>query len=136
DDLVDQIVRNSLMRIEEWWDQAKGGGGPPLIADGPVEAAKIMKYFPGGQPMLNFMWSVFRGGATEVPSSIEEYFGKFKTQFGEGHEEEDKVPTEGGAVWYKPWTWSDKERSPKLLDWVKRNKEEVWAMLYGRLPHP
>jgi hypothetical protein len=136
DDLADRAARNNEARIDEWWQEAQRGGGPPQIAGGPLEGALMMKYFPGGQEMLNFMWSVFRGGATEIPRSIEQYFVKFKTQFSEGHEEEDKVPTEGGAVWYKPWTWFDTERSPKLLDWVRRNKEEVWAMLYGRLPHP
>jgi hypothetical protein len=133
DDMVDHMTRDSDEKMDEWWDRARRGGGPPSITDTGLVGLNLSKYFPGGQAMLNFMWSVFRGGATEIPAGIEDYFVKFKSQFNAGNEK-DEIETDDH--WYNLWNAFGRTKATNLLPWVTRHKEEVWGMLYGRLPHP
>ena len=137
DDMLDKQTRLGLddERVEEWWAQAGKGTGPPSITETGVEGLNIQKYFVGGQEMLNFMWSLYRGREPEaVPSGVEETFVKFRSQFNEGEADEDKIETD--TKWYNPATWFGKTHSPNLLGWVKKHRDTVWALLYGKLPHP
>jgi hypothetical protein len=132
DDLGDAATR--LSRVDDWWETAGKGMGAPSIEASGLEGIALATYFRGGQPMLDFMWSLFRGpdpGA--VPSGVEAVFVEFRSQFNEGEDENDKIETD--SKWYNPFSWGSKH-SPNLLEWVTKHKETVWSMLYGKLTHP
>jgi hypothetical protein len=135
DDMIDQQTRLSEDRLDEWWSAASKGMAAPSITESGLTGVLLDKYFVGGQPMLDFMWSLYRGGEPQaVPSGVEQVFIKFRSQFNEGEEDANKIETD--TKWYNPSTWFGQTHSPNLLDWVKKNKDTVWAMLYGKMPHP
>lgn len=120
---------------EEWYGQASKGMRAPTIADSGLGPLQIADSFPGGQPMLDFMWSLFRGGPpSSAPGGVVKEFMKFRKQFNAGMSEEDQLQTD--ASWKNAWDAFGDENSPNLMNWVVKNKETVWAMQYGALPHP
>ena len=133
DDLGDERTR--LARADEWWETARHGLQAPSIVESGLVGLDLEKYFPGGQAMLDFMWSLFRAGEPQaVPSGVEQTFIKFRSQFNEGESDDDKIETD--TKWYNPLTWVGPTHSPNLLEWVMKHKETVWAELYGKMPHP
>ena len=135
DRMVDESVRLNEIRLDEWWSASVSGAKAPSITDSGLNGLTLKKYFVGGQQMLDFMWSLFRGkGAERVPADIEDTFIKYRAQFNTGQEATNQIETD--VHWYDPTSWVGRTKSPNLLSWVNKNKETVWAMLYGRLPHP
>jgi hypothetical protein len=133
DEMGDAQTR--LSRVDEWWETAGKGMAAPSIEASGLEGIALATYFRGGQQMLDFMWSLFRGPDPDaVPSGVEAVFLQFRSQFNEGEDENDKIETD--TKWYNPLTWFGQKHSPNLLDWVKKHKETVWSMLYGELTHP
>jgi len=134
DKLAERVVKEP--KFDEWWQEAKGGGGAPQLFSSPFDKAVTAKAFPGGQPMLDFMWQVMRGGVSAVPPGVESYFLKFKDQFNAGHADSDSIQEQSNWQALHPSTWGNKATSPNLLKWLNTNKDEAWAMIYGSLPHP
>lgn len=135
---LDKLAESSvkLGKFDDWWQDARAGREAPLIGASPLEKALFEKYFPGGQPMLNFMWGLMRRDVTEVPPTVESYFLKFKRQFNTGHDPSDQIDEQSNTTWYDPRTWGNRATSSNLVKWLNRNKAEAWAMIYGALPHP
>jgi hypothetical protein len=133
DDMVDKSTRTML--ADDWWQAARSGMSAPQITDSGLKGDLLNKVFPGGQPMLDFMWSLFRGNPPDtVPEVVQKYMLKFRKQFNAGQPEEDQLQTD--SAWYNAWNLFSDEKSPNLKVWVMKNKESVWAMQYGALPHP
>jgi hypothetical protein len=115
--------------VEEWFDEAKkeaGGSAPQIRSD-------QVNHFPGGQETLNFMWAVFRGAPPETaPAVVEKFFYDTRSKMNaKGEEDTDK-----GDEMETEWHLFRANEVKNLIPWVQRNKEKVWAMLYGSLPHP
>jgi len=107
----------------------------PSITDSGLNGVLLAKVFPAGQPMLDFMWSFFRGNPPDsAPEAVAKEFLKFRKQFNASLPEADQLQTD--AAWYNAWDAFGDEKSPNLLSWVAKNKEFVWAAEYGALPHP
>lgn len=104
--------------------QARSGGGAPRIPNGYEE------YFPGGQPVLDFMWTVVHGGTPNVTTGVERYFAERAEQFSAAAQHpwgQDEMKTYSSTL----WPFDDDDKVKKFVTWVKRNKETVWAQLYG-----
>jgi hypothetical protein len=133
DDMIDTNTRSNL--ADEWWQNASKGMRAPSITDSGLNGVLLAKVFPAGQPMLDFMWSFFRGNPPDsAPEAVAKEFLKFRKQFNASLPEADQLQTD--AAWYNAWDAFGDEKSPNLLSWVAKNKEFVWAAEYGALPHP
>ena len=96
----------------------------------------LAQYFPGGQPVLNFMFALVNGHTPTVTSAVESFFVEHEDQFNAGLEERDQLETESTAEWYNPFSWVGAEtHATNLLDWVTQHSRTVWAQLYGDLPY-
>ncbi|MBW4437439.1 MAG: hypothetical protein KME04_09915 [Pleurocapsa minor GSE-CHR-MK-17-07R] len=101
----------------------------------PIISAAVRSFFPGGQPVLNFMYAVVNNLDPEVTPSVERYFVDNAGRFNAGLESSARLGTESDSTWYDPTTWGSAERAPGLLRWVRQNKNTVWAQLYGDMAH-
>ena len=133
DDMIDASTRENL--AEEWWEHASKGMQAPSITDSGLNGVLLAKVFPGGQPMLDFLWSFYRGNPPDAaPSAVAKEFLKFRKQFNAGLPDDEQLQTD--AAWYNAWDAFGDEKSPNLMSWVGKNKDYVWAAEYGSLPHP
>lgn len=132
---LNMIERIADMKREEWRgytyevemrEAKKGPDGVPII---PKDA---LTYFPGGQPVYNFMYQIINGGSPTASSEVEQFFLRFKKRFNAAEEKNNAMPTESRSDWYKPWTWGD-EGAPRLLPWIQAHQDIIWAQLYGNL---
>lgn len=101
----------------------------------PTIPESLMEHFPGGQPVLNFMYGVMNNGDQKVTPEVEQYFVQNISRFNAGIKDElNQLETESTAT-ANPMTWFGSEKkAPYLVEWVKKNKKVVWAQLYGSLP--
>jgi hypothetical protein len=117
--------------VLEFWQQQmqgrRGAGGAPVIPD------YLRQYFPGGQPVLNFMYALMRDRQPTAGAAVQNFFLQHRDLFNAGQESGNELEAEGGSSWYAPWTWGDEETLANLTTWVTRNKQQVWSMLYGSL---
>jgi hypothetical protein len=97
----------------------------------PMIPKHLLEYFPGGQLVLNFMFGVMHGRDPAVLPPVEKFFLQHKGLLNVKQEDWDKLESKGGGkgIWQKP----DEEKLENLVPWVKRNRQVVWAMLYGNL---
>jgi hypothetical protein len=73
-------------------------------------------------------------GDEPAPSgSVKSYFLEHRDLFNAGRESSWELESESTSSWYNPWSWGDEELSTDLTPWVVRNRNRVWAMLYGDL---
>lgn len=84
---------------------------------------------PGGRKMFDFMLQVMQAGsASQVPNppeTVDDYFVDNEDDFSAGvGSHGGELPTEGWWLWKK----TDK---PKIKRWAFKNREHLWAMLYG-----
>jgi hypothetical protein len=108
---------------------ARGDGLAPTIPDFDLQ------YFPGGQSMLDYMWAIMHDGDPVPVGTVRDYFLTHRSLFNTGRESGGALETESTSHWYNPWTWGDERMSTDLTPWVQQNRDRVWAMLYGDLPH-
>jgi hypothetical protein len=111
--------------IADWQDDR---GGLPTLPD------ELLEYFPGRQPVLNYMWRVMRAGSADdvmkVPLSKEvKNFFKTRPHILNAIREKgvEKLPVN------ENWIRSDEVKSV-LREYLARNREMVWTMLYGVIP--
>lgn len=102
--------------------------------EAPIIPGSLMSYFPGGQPVLDFMYAVVNDLDPEVTPAVEQYFIQNIDRFNAGLET-GQLETESDSTWYDPRTWGSADRAPGLLRWVRGQQDVVWAQLYGSLPH-
>lgn len=130
DDMIDRSTRD--LQAQEWWEHASKGMQAPSIEASGLEGVQLAKTFPGGQAMLDFMWSFFRGNPpSSAPKGVVQQFAKFRKQYNAGLPEDEQLKSD--AAWTNLWT---SDELPNLMQWVAKNKEYVWAAQYGSLPHP
>ncbi|MBZ0317202.1 MAG: hypothetical protein K8L91_12340 [Anaerolineae bacterium] len=127
--LQDLQVRQ--MTLIDWMREPRADGVAPTIP------RHLMSVFPGGQPVLNFMYALMNGGEASVNTAVEDFFTSHESLFNAAHEEErDQLQTESTAHWYNPFSWVGSRRvAPNLMQWVRDHRATVWAQLYGSLPH-
>jgi hypothetical protein len=87
---------------------------------------------PGGRETFNFMVLVMHadsstGIPTPMPKAVDDLMVKSGEEFKAGTGEE--VPTQG--FWF--WKHTDPD---KLKYWLMKNRDSVWAMLYGSISPP
>jgi len=123
---VDRLRRNQA--LAEWaMDNEGGGDSAPTI---PVH---LIRYFPGGQPVLNFMYAVVNFGEGSPTPAVERFFMEHMELFNAGEQGTDLE--RDGWDWYNPFSWGEERQLTNLATWVQVNANTVWAMLYGDLPH-
>ncbi len=84
---------------------------------------------PGGQETLNYMWAVFKGSPPDqAPAAVTKFFYDARKKMNLGHSDANQLET--------TWHLFSPNEVNNLKEWVLANKEEVWGMLYGSLPHP
>jgi hypothetical protein len=101
----------------------------------PVISAAVYSFFPGGQPVLDFMYAVVNDLDPEVTPNVERYFVDNAGRFNAGLEGSARLRTESTSTWYDPTTWRSADRAPGLLHWVQQHRNTVWAQLYGDMAH-
>jgi hypothetical protein len=132
-DMIDNFDRGQV--AQEWWETAAKGTRAPILANSNLSPGDLKDVFPAGQPMLDFMWSLFRGNPPDTaPAAVAKEFLKFRKQFNAGLPEEDQLKSD--AAWYNAWDAFGDEKATNLMEWVVKNKNLVWAEQYGALPHP
>jgi hypothetical protein len=116
------------LALAEWMQNNQGGGdtAPPI-------PTYLLQYFPGGQPVLNFMYAVVNFGEGTPTQAVERFFMEHMDLFNAG--EQDEELEREGWEWYNPFSWGEERRLANLTTWVPANASTVWAMLYGDLPH-
>ena len=140
--IYDAKEKEDRAPIKYFFDNHRGDAVAPSIKKlavgegniAPLHIGLIDRHFPGGQPMLDFMWSLMRDEATKVPESVESYFVKWKDEFGAGAGEKDQIETD--SAWYNAWNLVTTERATNLLPWLKKHKEDAWVKLYGGIQPP
>ena len=117
------------LQLFDWWEKNRKAGATPKID--PL----FSKHFPGGQPVLDYMYPLVNGETPTMTPQVEEYFVNHKAIFNINQDEKDKIVTESTSHWYNPFSWGSPEKSPNLAGWLQKNRQTVWAQLYGKLPH-
>ena len=105
----------------------RGNASAPSIKKAPSYDSD--EHFPGGQPVLDFMWQLMRDpdSVTAVPAGVEDYFVEFVDEFNAGA---------GGDELEKDWNLLSRDRAPNIVPWVKRHRDDAWVKLYGAVPKP
>jgi hypothetical protein len=111
------------------WEQARIQGVAPRIPAGND------RFFPGGQPVLDFMFALMTGGTPEVTPAVEGFFLQHLELFNSGRGTGAELEATG-STWYNPLSWLEEDHIPDLAGWVLRHRSHVWAMLYGNIPAP
>jgi hypothetical protein len=116
------------------WDS--GQLTPPQLPTGADHDTKlILDKFPGGQPVLTFMYTLVNSGEAQLNPAVTKFFIDRKDLFNVGVEDRDKMKTESNWKVFSPSTWDDDDSSPNLASFLHRNQDNIWAQLYGALPH-
>ncbi len=122
----DRTVRD-LTQLD--WDEARARGAAPTIPRG------AGSFFPGGQPLLDFMFAVMIDGGPVVTPTVEQFFLQHIELFNAGRSEREQME-QTGPHWYNPASWLEDNHIPNLLQWIQNHRAHVWAMLYGNMPVP
>jgi hypothetical protein len=128
--------------IKYFFDNHRGDAAAPSIQKllrgegniGGLHPGFMDHHFPGGQPMLDFMWKLMRDEAISVPGEVEDYFVKWKEEVGAGAGEKDQIETD--SAWTNAWNLVTRERATNLLPWLKKHKDDAWVKLYGGIQPP
>ncbi len=124
---MDEVLGAGAVQSQaEWWQEAvQSGGDAPTIP----QAYLTQNWFPGGQETLNYMWAVFKGSPPDqAPAAVTKFFYDARKKMNLNHSEAGQLET--------TWHLFSPNEVDNLKEWVVTNKEEVWGMLYGSLPHP
>jgi hypothetical protein len=98
----------------EWMKQPHAAGVAPKIDP------TVVKYFPGGQPVLDVLFAAVNGASPTVTTAARAFLMSEKSWLNNGLGEGNKL---------------DDAMSPdELNSWVRFNGDMVWAALYGSLP--
>lgn len=119
------------LTLVEWMthpDKPRSATGAPLLPNNSL----ISRYFPGGQPILDFMWALVNNGSAAANATVEQFFIQHKDLLNAG--QDDKLETKSNVDWYNPFTWGNDDSAANLIPWVTRNARTVWSMLYGSMP--
>ena len=110
--------------------------GPPTEpGKAPRIGRGLEQFFPGGQAVLDFMYPLLNGGTPAITSEVEQFFLKYIKQLNVGMPESEQLQKKSQWHWYNPFTWGAPATAPNLMEWAEKNKEMLWAMLYGNLPY-
>jgi hypothetical protein len=127
-----QDIENRQFGLLDFWNQQASGARK--VGQAPTIPKDLLAAFPGGQPVLDFMFAIMHDTAPQPTPAVEKFFLEHQELFNVKQESWNKLESEGGSHWYKPWTWRSEEKLENLLPWVQRNRRVVWSMLYGNLP--
>lgn len=121
----DKEIRD--LTLAEWMSQPRPDGATPLI---PKE---VMRFFPGGQPVLDVMYPAVNGRGISMNSAAEQFFLSKRDLFNAGA----RGQMESQSNWhvFDPWSWGAPDTSPNIVSFLEDNKDSVWSMLYGNMPH-
>jgi len=116
------------LSLVEWMSRPRPAGRPPTIPEG------LSRFFPGGQPVLDFMYAVVNDGNPAVTPAVERFFLQHRNLLSAGLRRGAQLESEGSR-WYNPFSWGEDEHITNLLPFVQAQSDSVWSMLYGSLPH-
>jgi hypothetical protein len=92
--------------------------------------------FEGGQLVFNYMWLLMNDEDPVLTSGIEKFFIDRAERFNIGSEDKDKLQVEQKELnYWNPFTWWGAKTSPNISIWLRKNRQTVWAQLYGSLPY-
>lgn len=124
-------VQGRQLAVVDFWQQQMRGqrqrGRAPRIP------SYLLSYFPGGQSMLNYVYAIMHGRSPRPSTRVRNYFLEHRELFNAGRETRSELESESTSDWYNPATWGDERLTTDLTPWVQRNRNAVWAMLYGNL---
>ncbi|MGI4788789.1 MAG: eCIS core domain-containing protein [Janthinobacterium lividum] len=122
-------MTNYLMwagNAEAW---KRGSNIAPLLPSDPL----TLSHFPGGQPVLDLMFQLVNEGDPKMTPAAQTFFIKQHTLFSAAGIGEIAIQSNWHLL--SPSTYGDPDSAPNLLPWLQKNKDTVWAMLYGSIPH-
>ncbi len=120
--------------VRFFFEQSRGRATAPSIKDAYFHGVDPSQHFPGGQPMLDFMWRLMRDpdSVSSVPAGIEDFFVEWRDQMNAGAGE--KLESDDDIT--NLWNVFSRERAPNIVGWLRRNRDEAWVKLYGGMPKP
>jgi hypothetical protein len=105
-----------------------------LPHEAPTIPKDVKSAFPGGQPVFDFMYGIMKGAPMMASSDAREYFAKRRDLFNAPHSDEDNhLETYGANV--LEHVIGSHDNTVNLEEWATKNKETVWAQLYGSLDY-
>ena len=127
--------RGDAGMVKFFFVQHQGDATAPDIK-GAAQHGDPAAHFPGGQPMLNFMWQLMRDpdSITSVPAAVEDFFVKWRKNMNAGQAEDNQLQSDSKAS--NLWNAFSRERAPNMVPWIKQNRDEAWVKLYGGMPKP
>lgn len=84
--------------------------------------------------MLDYLYDLVSGGHPRLTPEVQMVFLDNRELFNIG-QAGDEIEVESQSHWYNPFCWGKEQTSPNLDMWLAANQDNVWAMLYGALPH-
>lgn len=125
------IAKIAELRSEQMHDlvelqiqtQRSNKNAPKLIGE---------QHFPGGQPVMDFMWQVMRKNEVAANSEVQAYFMEHESLFEAGTDSNMEVKGDSITDFWET------NRIEDLWNFVYyNNRDHIWAMLYGsRLTPP
>ncbi len=125
---ADQLLQKGNKQImDQLFAEAVQSGGPaPTL---PTLQVTVAKWYPGGQATLDYMWAVWQGKTPDTaPATVTQFFYEQRDKMNADHGASEKLDTS--------WHLFGANEVKNLKEWVTEHRAEVWAMLYGSLPHP
>lgn len=120
--------------VRLFFEQHRNARAAPDIKDAYFHGIDPAQHFPGGQPMLTFMWGLMRNpdSITSVPAVVEDFFVEWRKSMNAGAGEQLESDDSIGNL----WNAFSRERAPNIVGWLRRNRNDAWVKLYGGMPPP
>jgi hypothetical protein len=121
-----------MSEVAEWLmnpESPRDPCGAPLIG----AWAELNRYFPGGQPVLNYLYVLRHGGAPAMNDTVRDYFLDRTDLFNAGGGEDKLEESEWKLL--SPETWWRSGRANNVATWLRANVNMVWGVLYGDVGH-
>lgn len=127
---VDKMKRD--MALLEWMEDPhheRTSTGAPRIPEELIDA------FPGGQPIMNFMWPLVNGqGMQPITQGIHDFFLPYIDQLNAGLPDDEKLQSGDDRSDWNPLSWFTDNKVVGLENYLQNHSRTLWAMLYGSMP--
>ncbi|TCO43564.1 hypothetical protein EV646_112140 [Kribbella antiqua] len=123
----DEAEKRNEAIFETMTNGPRNAGGAPIITE------ELMKknYFPGGQPVFDYVHAVRGERPAVMTEEVRKYFIDRQDQFNIKEDDGNQIKVESFSL-FDTGTWHFKEnRKSNLESWIAKNIDKVWALLYG-----
>jgi hypothetical protein len=107
----------------------RDASGAPVLSDSAIQE----KLFPGGQPVLDYVYAIRKGGAPQPSAEVRDFFLDRKDLFNISEPQKSDQLSEGDWSLLSPSTWFRSGRKDDVATWVPAHIDKVWGLLYGEL---